>query len=621
MGYQRCHRYVLGWQALSFFLIGSPMPSFYDLALPDNLLQAITDLGFLTPTDIQQAAIVPLLQGRDVVGIAQTGTGKTAAFGLPLLARLHDDKHVQALILCPTRELAVQGASALKRFAAHLAYANIVAVYGGAAYYGQLRALDNGANIVVGTPGRIMDLMERGALKLDHVTTLVLDEADEMLRMGFAEDVETIAASCPKQRVTALFSATMPAAIERVSAQHLHDPVRVEVTPQATTVDTVDQEYAIVPLRHKKGALYRILVTSPSPAAIVFVRTRASAEEVAADLTGRGVAAAALSSDVPQKERERLVERLRGGSLNVIVATDVAARGLDVDRIGLVVNFDVPREAEAYVHRIGRTGRAGRHGRAVTFFAPREKHRLQQIERLTGAALTEITIPSPRDVSAYRVGQLLEQVPARMEAGRLELYRDAVSSSDIAPADLAAVLLALAVDDAGPREDNDEEIQAHFETARAPKGRGQGRGRAAGHGTRYRVEVGHRDKVLPGAIVGAITGEGGIQGTDIGRIEIFPTFSLVDMLIELDPATLRKVGRATVQGRTLRMRLDTGPQGHSRGGGRKRCAHAGGNRHGQGQDGTDGHGGKERGKRGHWKDSARHTHRAAARRAHSKKRS
>lgn len=564
------------------------MPAFDDLPLPKSLLQALEDLDFTTPTDIQQAAIGPLLEGRDVVGIAQTGTGKTAAFGLPALARLDDASHVQALILCPTRELAVQGAAALRRFSAHLPHANIVAVYGGAAYYGQLRALENGANIVVGTPGRIMDLMERGALKLDQVSTLVLDEADEMLRMGFAEDVETIAAACPKDRVTALFSATMPAAIERVSAQHLHDPVRVEVTPQATTVDTVEQEYAIVPLRHKKGALYRVLATSSASAAIVFVRTRASAEEVAADLTGRGIAAAALSSDVPQKERERLVERLRGGSLNVIVATDVAARGLDVDRIGLVVNFDVPREAEAYVHRIGRTGRAGRQGRAVTFFAPREKHRLQQIERLTGTALREITIPTPRDVSAYRVGQLLAHVPERIEAGRLDLYEEAVAASNIPPSQLAATLLALAVQDAGPRDETEEDISAHFESARAPKGRGQGRGRNAARGTRYRVEVGHRDKVLPGAIVGAITGEGGIQGTDIGRIEIFPTFSLVDILIDLDPATLRKVGRATVQGRALRMRLDTGPQAHSRAGGRKR---------------------------------ARHTHRAAARRAHSKKRS
>lgn len=542
------------------------MTTFADLGLPSELLETVTDLGFTTPTDIQREAIPPLLAGRDVVGIAQTGTGKTAAFGLPLLAGIDPHaKEVQALVLCPTRELALQGSDAITTFAGALRDIDIVAVYGGSAYQPQMRALKRGAQVVVGTPGRIMDLIEKGALDLSHVRVLVLDEADEMLRMGFAEDVEEIASNCPKERTTALFSATMPAAITKVSKQHLTDPVRVEVTRQASTVDTVEQQYAVVPFRHKNGALFRVLATSSAEAAIVFVRTRATAEDVTADLTSRGIAAAALSSDVPQKERERLVERLRGGSLNVIVATDVAARGLDVERIGLVVNFDVPREGEAYVHRIGRTGRAGRSGRALTFFTPKEKHRLRQIERLTGSDLAEIRIPSPKDVSAHRVGQLLAGVPARIEAGRLELYREAIADSGIDTTDLAAALLALAVQDSGPNTDDEEVPSTDFDDPRSGKGRGQGRMRSEGGGTRYRVEVGHKDNVIPGAIVGAITGEGGLKGSDVGKIDIFPTFSLVDIFVDLDNETLRTIGRAQVQGRALKIRPDRGPKHGGRG--------------------------------------------------------
>ncbi|OKL53521.1 hypothetical protein BSZ39_09040 [Bowdeniella nasicola] len=542
------------------------MTTFADLGLPAELLQTVTDLGFTAPTDIQREAIPPLLAGRDVVGIAQTGTGKTAAFGLPLLAGIDPQaKEVQALVLCPTRELALQGSDAITTFAGALPDIDIVAVYGGSAYQPQMRALKRGAQVVVGTPGRIMDLIEKGALDLSHVRVLVLDEADEMLRMGFAEDVEVIASNCPKERTTALFSATMPAAITKVSKQHLTDPVRVEVTRQASTVDTVEQQYAVVPFRHKNGALFRVLATSSADAAIVFVRTRATAEDVTADLTSRGIAAAALSSDVPQKERERLVERLRGGSLNVIIATDVAARGLDVERIGLVVNFDVPREGEAYVHRIGRTGRAGRSGRALTFFTPKEKHRLRQIERLTGSDLAEIRIPSPKDVSAHRVGQLLAGVPARIEAGRLELYREAIADSGIDTTDLAAALLALAVQDTGPNTDDDEVASTDFDDPRSGKGRGQGRVRSDGSGTRYRVEVGHKDNVIPGALVGAITGEGGLKGSDVGKIDIFPTFSLVDIFVDLDNETLRTIGRAQVQGRALKIRPDRGPKHSGRG--------------------------------------------------------
>ena len=573
--------------------------TFADLGLPGDLLKAVTDMGFVTPTAIQKEAIPVLLAGRDVVGVAQTGTGKTAAFGLPLLDAVDSrDSVVQALVLAPTRELALQSAEAITDMAARSRGLDVVAVYGGAPYGPQIGALKGGAQVVVGTPGRVIDLIDKGALQLDDVRYFVLDEADEMLRMGFAEDVETIAQSLPTDRRTALFSATMPPAIQAVARQHLHEPVQIEVSRPASTVATVHQTYAVVPFRHKIGAVSRVLAVTDAEAAIVFVRTKSTAEDVAIELAGRGIQAAAISGDVPQRERERLVERLRAGTLDVLVATDVAARGLDVDRIGLVVNFDVPREAEAYVHRIGRTGRAGRHGEAVTFLTPKEKGKLRQIERLTGSRLEEITLPSPADVSEHRARKLLSKAAARHERGRLDMYLPLVADSaqelDIDVEELAATLLALAVGDEGPRrredrggerpqrarreENLDSEgtfLSASFEGGREKSRRGErgdrGEGRRSatrsgrreheGPGTVYRVEVGHRDRVLPGAIVGALANEGGIEGSDIGKIDILQSFSLVTIYADLSPEQLSVMGRATFAGRELRIRPDEGP-GH-----------------------------------------------------------
>ena len=573
--------------------------TFADLGLPGDLLKAVTDMGFVTPTAIQKEAIPVLLAGRDVVGVAQTGTGKTAAFGLPLLDAVDSrDGVVQALVLAPTRELALQSAEAITDMASRSRGLDVVAVYGGAPYGPQIGALKGGAQVVVGTPGRVIDLIDKGALQLDDVRYFVLDEADEMLRMGFAEDVETIAESLPTERRTALFSATMPPAIQAVARQHLHEPVQVEVSRPASTVATVHQTYAVVPFRHKIGAVSRVLAVTDAEAAIVFVRTKSTAEDVAIELAGRGIQAAAISGDVPQRERERLVERLRAGTLDVLVATDVAARGLDVDRIGLVVNFDVPREAEAYVHRIGRTGRAGRHGEAVTFLTPKEKGKLRQIERLTGSRLEEITLPSPADVSEHRARKLLSKAAARHERGRLDMYLPLVSGSardlDINVEELAATLLALAVGDEGPRrredrggerpqrarreENLDSEgtfLSASFEGGREKNRRGErgdrGEGRRSatrsgrreheGPGTVYRIEVGHRDRVLPGAIVGALANEGGIEGSDIGKIDILQSFSLVTIYADLSPEQLSVMGRATFAGRELRIRPDEGP-GH-----------------------------------------------------------
>lgn len=544
-------------------------------SLPPALARAVADLGFTDPTDIQRSAIPALLQGRDVVGIAQTGTGKTAAFGLPLLAAVDPDiRQVQALVVTPTRELALQVAEAIESFAAHQP-TRVVAVYGGASYVPQLKALKQGAQVVVGTPGRVMDLMERGALRLDVVRYFVLDEADEMLRMGFAEDVETIAAALPSDRVTALFSATMPRDIERVAQRHTRDALHIEVTPAASTVDNIEQLYAVVPFRFKTEALARVLAVWREEGAIVFVRTRAAAEEVALALAAADVKAASLSGDVAQAERERIVDRLRSGALDVIVATDVAARGLDVERIGLVVNYDVPREADAYVHRIGRTGRAGRSGRALTFFTPKERSRLNLIQRLTGTELTEVAIPSRADVATHRIQLVLESLPM----GDLTDYRAAVAALDADPLDVAAALLARAVGSQSQpsssparlrREEQVDDdgafVRAYFEghaprdAARADRDKRRPTRREPRHhgarAYRYRVEVGHKDRVNPGSIVGALTGDGRIDGADIGRIDIFPAFSLVELYVEARDDQLQRLQRARVAGRALRMAPD-----------------------------------------------------------------
>ena len=622
-------------------------PAFARLGLPRELLDAVTRMGYETPTPIQAEAIPALLAGRDVVGIAQTGTGKTAAFGLPLLARI--DAHepdVQALVLAPTRELAMQSAQAMEDFAQRSRDVGIVPVYGGAPYGPQLGALRRGAQVVVGTPGRVIDLIERGALDLSRVRMLVLDEADEMLRMGFAEDVETIASSVPTDRLTALFSATMPAPIERVANTHLRDPLKIAVSEESTTVDTIHQTYAVVPYTHKIGALARVLATRDADAVLVFVRTRSDVEDVALEMSTRGFRASGISGDVAQKERERLVERLRDGTLDVLVATDVAARGLDVERIGLVVNFDVPREAEAYVHRIGRTGRAGREGRSLTFFTPREHSRLRRIERLTGTPMEEVQIPTPAEVSDFRARRVLDAVPQRMERGRLDLYHTLLDelrdTADLDAADIAAALLARAVGDEGPAQrasrdrrgtgrirrevdvdDNGEFLSASSEGGRdqfyrdrpgsedcgGARRRGGARPVGTGSGRRYRVEVGKKDGVRAGAIVGAITGEGGLAGTDLGRIDIYPTFSLVEISGELSEDAAARISKARVSGRALRIREDRGAGDHAGPGSRHEgeSRDRGRDREGRGEwsDRRDGHtdrSGHHGGRSGRWDD-------------------
>ena len=552
-----------------------------DLGLPEPLLRAVLDLGFTRPTPIQAAAIPALLSGRDITGVAQTGTGKTAAFGLPMLAAVDPELgQVQGLVLTPTRELAMQVAEAIESFAKHIPNLRVVAVYGGAPFLPQQRALARGAQIVVGTPGRVIDHLERHTLRMDAVNFLVLDEADEMLRMGFAEDVDKVFSFAPARRQVALFSATMPPPIVRVANEHLKNPVQIATSRQSSTVTGVRQTFAVVPFRHKIGALTRVLATSDADAAIVFCRTRGAAEEVGTALIAKGLSAATISGDVAQKDREKIVERLRGGALNVLVATDVAARGLDVERVGLVVNFDVPGEPEAYVHRIGRTGRAGRTGVAMTFVTPNEQGRLRAIERLTRQKIEEISVPSPLDVSAHGVGRLLGQAGDRQQAGRLDMYRTAVASylteTGMDGAELAAILASLAVGDGGPGSASAEDVeeapsQAARGAARGEDGRisftSEERARTSARrpttGTRYRVAVGHTHGARPEAIVGAITGEGGLTGKDLGKIDIFASFSLVEISAELSPDAFRRIGAARVGGRPLRISVDEGPRGRS----------------------------------------------------------
>ncbi|WP_297566324.1 DEAD/DEAH box helicase [uncultured Arcanobacterium sp.] len=590
--------------------------TFADLCLPLPLLETVEKLGFSAPTAIQMQAIPPLLAGRDVIGVAQTGTGKTAAFGLPLLTQIDSElKNVQALVLAPTRELAIQDAEAISNFAIHNADIEVATIYGGAPYGPQLQALRKGAQIVVGAPGRIIDLYERGALVLDSVKYFVLDEADEMLHMGFAEDVDKIAAALPAERISALFSATMPKQIRAIAAQHLQDPIEITVTPPASVVETIEQEYAVVAERYKVGALCRVLATTEAPAALVFVHTRATAEQLALELTARGVHAATLSGDVAQVERERLVERLRSGFLNVLVATDVAARGLDVERIGLVVNFDIPREAATYVHRIGRTGRAGRRGHALTFVTPKQRFRLRRIEKITGVAIKEAKLPTASEVNSIRAREVLAQAQQRQEKGNLDLYATALAkwqaeqvkqSEDTAnrvndessessanlentespintintetplnnearqelnfSADLLLALLALAVQDDGEKtsiepEDLAASFTAEKKSRKARKRRTEPKAPTfSGKGTVYRVEVGRRDGISPGSIVGAITGESNVKGSELGRIDIFPSFSLVEMKHELDNKTRKRIGQARLAGRALNISRDNGPR-------------------------------------------------------------
>src|SRR5215475_8597985 len=398
--------------------------TFADLQIHPSVLQAVADVGYESPSAIQAATIPAMLAGSDVVGLAQTGTGKTAAFAIPILSKIDPaSKSTQALVLAPTRELALQVSEAFGRYGAHLPGINVLAIYGGAAYGPQLAGLKRGAQVVVGTPGRVIDHLERGTLDLSRLDFLVLDEADEMLHMGFAEDVERILADTPEYKQVALFSATMPPAIRKITSKYLHDPVEVTVKAKTQTAENITQRYIQVAGPRKMDALTRLLEVEQGDAMIVFVRTKQATEEVAERLKARGFAAAAINGDIPQAVRERTIAALKDGTIDVLVATDVAARGLDVERISHVLNYDIPHAPESYVHRIGRTGRAGRSGTALLFVTPRERHLLKSIERVTRQKLVESELPSVDDVNAQRVEKFRDSITTALASPGIDLFR------------------------------------------------------------------------------------------------------------------------------------------------------------------------------------------------------
>jgi ATP-dependent RNA helicase DeaD len=405
----------------------APTLKFTDLELPDTLLRALSEVGYESPSPIQAATIPPLLQGRDVLGQAQTGTGKTAAFALPILAQIDPARaKPQALVLAPTRELAIQVAEAFQKYAHHLPGFHVLPIYGGQSYYPQLQALKRGVQVIVGTPGRVIDHLNRGSLDLSELRCLVLDEADEMLRMGFIDDVESVLKKTPETRQVALFSATMPPQIKRIAQTYLKEPVEIAIKSTTTTAANIRQRYWSVSGVHKLDALTRILEAEPFDAMIVFARTKLGTDELAEKLSARGISAAAINGDVQQAQREKTIQNLKDGRIDVLVATDVAARGLDVDRISHVLNYDIPYDTESYVHRIGRTGRAGRKGEAILFVTPRERGMLRAIERATRQPIEPMALPTVETVNERRVEKFLDRISEALESDDLRMYRELV---------------------------------------------------------------------------------------------------------------------------------------------------------------------------------------------------
>ena len=523
-----------------------------------EVLGALDAIGYSEPSPIQQASIPELLLGRDLVGQAQTGTGKTAAFALPVLARIDpSQRKPQVLVLAPTRELALQVAAAFNSYAAQLPSVRTVAVYGGADFRDQIHQLKRGAQIVVGTPGRVMDHMRQGTLDLSELRTLVLDEADEMLRMGFIDDVEWVLEQLPEQRQVVLFSATMPAEIRRISQQYLSSPAEITIRTKAADAGRIRQRYLVVQGPHKLPALERVLESEGGEGVIIFARTKAITLTVAESLEAHGYDVAVLNGDVPQAQRERTIERLKSGQVDVLVATDVAARGLDVDRIGLVINYDIPFDSEAYVHRIGRTGRAGRSGEAILFLTPRERRFLGGLERAVGKPIEPMEVPSNATINQHRLDRLRQRLTAAHQQSGCSAEERALLSEilqrvaqeqgcDPGALALAALELGLAgkpllqqgnddfsqVRANGPGRDRGDRDRGDRD--REPRRRIPGRserpvGEPEADMERFRVELGWRDRIKPGNLVGAIANETGLNGRSIGRIQIFDTHSVLDL--------------------------------------------------------------------------------------------
>jgi ATP-dependent RNA helicase DeaD len=534
----------------------TPITSFEQLAIGQPILQALREIGYEAPSPIQAESIPHLLEGRDLLGQAQTGTGKTAAFAIPILARIGLSRRVpQALVLAPTRELAIQVAEAFQTYARHLDAFHILPVYGGQGMGSQLRQLARGVHVIVGTPGRVMDHLRRGTLSLDNLTTLVLDEADEMLRMGFIEDVEWILEQTPPTRQIALFSATMPAVIRKIADRHLKNAAEVKIKAKTATVEAISQRYWLVSGVQKLEALTRILDTEDFDAMIIFVRTKTETVELAEKLEARGYEAAALNGDMSQVLREKVIDRLKKNALDIVVATDVAARGLDVERITHVVNYDIPYDSEAYIHRIGRTGRAGRKGKAILFVAPRERRMLRAIEQTTRQPIQQMRLPTLQDIADRRIQQLKAQLVQTMDDEDVSFYRDLVEklvNEGIGDAADIAAALAYLMHRERPLEAPEEPEPPAPEHARE---RPREKTRPESGLLRYTIDVGREHGVQPKDIVGAIANETGLSSRLIGQIKLFDAYSTVELPADLPDDFFKLLKKTWVKNQRLNLQL------------------------------------------------------------------
>lgn len=539
--------------------------NFEGLNLRPELLRAITELGYESPTPIQEQAIPALIAGRDILGQAQTGTGKTAAFALPLLENLdYSNRSVQGLILAPTRELANQVAEALFQYGKHLG-ARVLAIYGGSPYTRQIKRLESGVHVVVGTPGRVIDLIEKGALDLSGVRYLVLDEADEMLKMGFIDDVETILRGTPDERQTALFSATLPPVIRQLAKKYMHDPLTVAIAQKTLTVPQIEQRYYLVDDSSKLAAVARLLETEATTSALIFVRTKLGAAHLADELISRNFAVEALHGDMAQEARETVMRRFRRGQVSVLVATDVAARGLDIEDVSHVFNYDVPYDAEDYVHRIGRTGRAGRTGVAITLVTPRERRWMRTIESFTGQKMNQSKLPTPADVYARRDAQFaaqLEAMLAETDLGREGSVVNRLLEAGYDAAEIAAAAIRIARSGEAqrpveeirePKAYPERERERSTDFSRKRSGRSSGSKSEPGM-VRLMLDAGRSHGIQPGDVVGAIAGETGIPGRAIGAIDIHADETFVDVKEMHVERVLKQMQKRTLRGRKVSLK-------------------------------------------------------------------
>lgn len=577
---------------------------FEDMQLAPNVIKAIATAGYDSPTPIQAATVPHLVDGRDLIGQAETGSGKTAAFAWPILSRIDLDQHApQVIVLAPTRELAMQVAANFKKYASGMPGFRVTTIYGGQSYETQFRALDRGAHVVVGTPGRVMDHLDRGTLDLSQLKTFVLDEADEMLRMGFIDDIETILEKTPRTQQTVCFSATMPSQIKRIAERYLTDPVHIKIQSNSATADSIEQTCVFLTGREKLARLVRLLETEETDGVLVFVKTRQSTIVVSEHLIQKGVIASALNGDINQQQRERTVSQLKSGKIDIVVATDVAARGLDVQRISHVINYDFPHDTEAYVHRIGRTGRAGRAGHAVLFVEPKEKGKLSRLQRATNQRIETFKEKSLKEINAIRVNKFKDRVKAKLDDQQVAFFQEVIgelqTETELPVEQIAAALGVIA------QGDQPLLLEA-LQTKQSNWKKDGGRGSRGDHGPMqtFRVEVGRRDNIGPGNLVGAITNEADLSNADIGRIRIQDRYSTIDLPANLPEDIINHLAGVYVSGRPLEISKSDRPAGDDRGRGgrdnrgggggyRGRDSRGGGGRDARGRGGRDSGGGRD----------------------------